>query len=96
MNVVLEIVAVKFFTMKNTDVIDESVINMVPTQIQDYEGVIVVGSFSLSCSIAYCAMLSCYSSHLQTESIQSCFLAPNIYLLYSVWILHHLTSTIGK
>jgi hypothetical protein len=23
-------------------------------------------------------------------------LAPNIYLLYSVWILHHLTSTIGK
>jgi hypothetical protein len=50
--------------MKNTDVIDESVINMVPTQIQDYEGIIVVGSFSLSCSIAYFVVLSFYSSHV--------------------------------
>jgi len=50
--------------MKNTYVIDEHVINMVLTQIHDYEGIIVDGSFSLSCSIALFAVLSCYSSHV--------------------------------
>lgn len=81
--------------MRNTDVIDGSVISMVPTQIQDHES-IVVGSFSLSCSIAYSAMVSCYSSGVQTESIWAWFLTPNIYLLYSLWLLHRLTSPTGK